>query len=133
MKYKITAAEYAALSDEFKAHYGGVTGDGMHVLKVDGVDIAGMQARVDEFRTTNTTVMRERDQLTERLKAYEGLDAAAARAAIALVARRRPARASRRPKTRSPRPCGARSNRPSRPSSSRSRPSRPSSSKPRGG
>ena len=87
MKYKITAAEYAALSDEFKAHYGGVTGDGMHVLKVDGVDIAGMQARVDEFRTTNTTVMRERDQLTERLKAYEGLDAAAARAAIAEVER----------------------------------------------
>jgi hypothetical protein len=87
MKYKITAAEYAALSDDTKAHYGAPNGEGLHVLRLEGVDVIGLQAKVDEFRTTNTSVMRERDQLTERLKAYDGLDAAAARAALAEVDR----------------------------------------------
>jgi len=87
MKYKITAAEYAALPDDTRAHYGSANGEGLHVLRLEGVDVAGLQAKVDEFRTTNTAVMRERDALTEKLKPFEGLDPAAARTAIAEVAK----------------------------------------------
>src|ERR1022692_4867631 len=47
-------------------------GDGKWSLQVEGGLVPA--ARLDEFRTTNTTLMRERDQtLTPQLKAFEAL------------------------------------------------------------
>jgi len=92
MKFKLTAAEHQALPADRQAEYA-AQADGSFVLRLDGLDVAALQAKVDEFRTTNIAVLKERDALLTQqaeakaaLKAFEGLDPAAAKAALTKVA-----------------------------------------------
>lgn len=92
MKYKLTAAEHQALPADRQSEYA-AQADGSYQLKLDGVDVGALQAKVDEFRTTNINVLRERDalqtkvtELATALKPFEGIEPATAKAAIAKVA-----------------------------------------------
>jgi hypothetical protein len=61
------------------------TGTGSYVLEIDGVPPQA-QAKIAEFRENNINLAKEREQLEEKLKVYEGLDPDRARDAMAKLA-----------------------------------------------
>lgn len=61
LKFKITKAQYDALDDGKKGFYG-VNDNGDYILQVEG---AVDRARLDEFRTTNTSLMQRLDQFKD--------------------------------------------------------------------
>lgn len=61
------------------------TEKGNYVLAIDGVPPQA-QAKIAEFRDNNITLVKEKEELEERLKNYEGLDADRAREAMERVA-----------------------------------------------
>ena len=61
------------------------TGTGAFVLSIDGVPPQA-QAKIAEFRENNITLSKQREELEEKLKVYEGLDPEAAREAMTKLA-----------------------------------------------
>ena len=61
------------------------TGTGSYVLSIDGVPPQA-QAKIAEFRDNNINLAKEKEELLERMKIYEGLDADKAREALAKLA-----------------------------------------------
>ena len=61
------------------------TGTGSYVLSIDGVPPQA-QAKIAEFRDNNINLAKEKEELLERMKLYEGLDADKAREALAKLA-----------------------------------------------
>lgn len=61
------------------------TGTGAYVLAMDGVP-AQAQAKIAEFRDNNINLAKEKEELLERMKLYEGLDVDRAREAMAKLA-----------------------------------------------
>lgn len=52
--------------------------DGRYVLKLEGEhpEVIALRKKVNEFRTTNVTALKEKDELLAKLKSYDGLDPA---------------------------------------------------------
>ena len=61
------------------------TGTGSYVLSIDGVPPQA-QAKIAEFRDNNIQLSKQREELEEKLKVYDGLDADRAREALAKLA-----------------------------------------------
>ena len=61
------------------------TGTGSFVLAIDGVPPQA-QAKIAEFRDNNITLAKAKEELEERMKLYDGLDADKAREALAKLA-----------------------------------------------
>lgn len=61
------------------------TGTGSYVLAIDGVPPQA-QAKIAEFRENNINLAKEREQLEEKLKVFEGLDPEKARDALSKLA-----------------------------------------------
>lgn len=61
------------------------TGTGAYVLAMDGVPPQA-QAKIAEFRDNNINLAKEKEELLERMKIYEGLDVDKARDAMAKLA-----------------------------------------------
>lgn len=80
LKPVVSQEELAALPEAVRGHY--AERDGKLTLALDGQlpgfvpesEHASTRAKLNEFRDTNIRVLKERDELTGKLKIYEGID-----------------------------------------------------------
>ena len=75
LQYRLGADDYGKLADDAKKLYA-QDGDG-YLLSVEGLpeqkdDPAEARARLSEFRATNTSLLKERDELKQRLAELDG-------------------------------------------------------------
>lgn len=86
MALKTTVTDIAEVPDTLRDHYK-QTKDGSFALVLDGEPAGYVKAdKLAEFRTNNRTLNSKVSELEDRLKLFDGLDPAAARAALAELA-----------------------------------------------